>query len=799
MTADEPESRPVARDRGHAVAAVLGLVLVLVGIVNAMPAIPGLDAWIAAMAGSADVVIRRFPYQYLYPLVFLLMMTIVALRHSLWRDARRAQKGRSVTLMALIADLMLVGTTLLVVFTYLIEIPSVCLIDQFSGERAQLIADTLRAEQDLAKAYGLPVPESVDDPQCVRTLGVWLFAVVALAMLVFLGYNVRVWGLPLVMVAIAVALYTNATVLVWYFNGTEDISKYLVTKLGGEPRQLIDGRPNVLDILINNSQGLLGRFMDVLLNTVFPYLILGNLFGASAGGKALIKLAFHWTRRLRGGPAHAAIVSSAMFGTISGGPVVNVMSTGVLTIPMMIKRGFSRTFAGGVEAAASSGGSIMPPVMGVAAFVLAALTAVPYREVIVAALIPALAYYGCLFLTVVFQARKQGIEAIGELADEYRLTRTDAMHLVMIFAPIGLILLLLLTPKEAIGCGAIAGWLGVERVIEAGACRAQDLPFVFKLVQNSVGDASAAGWWSMLLLAGLLFLDADMRAKPRRLVEALAQSGMMISTLYLMFLAVSIIDFCLNFTGLSGYVTLDVLGWLRSFDAQLATSGFFLLLALLVAMGLAVLLGMGMPAVPAYINVALVMGPVLSGLGIANFTAHMFVFYFAIASAITPPVAIAAFAAASISGSDPIATGFSAVRAGLVMFLIPFVFAFHPELLLIDAALIDPASGPGQVRYLAGHDGQVHWAVLAWLLARLAFAVYLATSAVSRFDLRALRWWDVLSRLGSALAMLSDAIPIQLGGIALGALLVGAQYFPGRRSPARRIDSPRASAIRIQE
>ena len=133
---------------------------------------------------------------------------------------------------------------------------------------------------------------------------------------------------------------------------------------------------------------------------VFPYIILGALFGQCAGGKSLIKLAFSLTRNLRGGPAHAAIVSSAMFGTITGGPVVNVLSTGVLTIPMMLKRGFSKVFAGGVEAAASSGGSIMPPIMGVAAFIMASLTGVPYREIIIAAAIPALLYFLCLFLSV---------------------------------------------------------------------------------------------------------------------------------------------------------------------------------------------------------------------------------------------------------------------------------------------------------------------------------------------------------------------------------------------------------------
>ena len=296
--------------------------------------------------------------------------------------------------------------------------------------------------------YGLPVPDSVEDPKCVNTTGIWLILIVGITMLVFLAYNIRIWGFPLVAISFLIALYTIATVLIWYVYGAEDMNKYLITKLGGEPRLLSDARPNVHDALVNNAAGLLGRFIHVTMNLVFPYIILGALFGKSAGGQSLIKIAFLLTRNLRGGPAHAAIISSAMFGTITGGPVVNVLSTGVLTIPMMIKRGFSRVFAGGVEAAASSGGSIMPPVMGVAAFILSALTAVPYRQIIIAAIIPALAYFFCLFLSAVFQSRKQGIEAVGEITDDMRLTRNDKIHLLQIFGPILLILLLLLTPQR---------------------------------------------------------------------------------------------------------------------------------------------------------------------------------------------------------------------------------------------------------------------------------------------------------------------------------------------------------------
>ena len=765
-------------DFGEKLVYWLALLLVIVGLLNAMPGIPGIDDAFAGFLGFKNFVIRKYPYEYFYPLAFALMMIIVALKHSLWRGM--AERSPTLRKFGLALDAALIVAAIAISVTYMVEIEAVCLVDQISGKRAELIAKSLAEEIQFAEDFGLPVPDSVDDPQCIDTTGPWLAAIIFLSVIVFLAYNVKVWGLPLVLVAIAVAAYTVATVMVWYFHGPDDINKYLMTKLGGEPRLLSDGRPRLHDALVNNSSGLLGRFMDIILNTVFPYIVLGGLFGASAGGRSLIKLAFLWTRKLRGGPAHAAIVSSAMFGTISGGPVVNVLSTGVLTIPMMIKRGFSNVFAGGMEAAASSGGSIMPPVMGVAAFVLAALTAVPYREVIIAAAIPAIAYFFCMFLSAIFQSRKQGIEAIGEVTEDMKLSRADKLNLVMIFGPILLILFLLLTPKEAIGCGFFASLIGVQSTIQNGSCLATDLPWFLELVQNSAGDAGSAGWWAVILLCFLLFLDRDMRKQPKRLIDALSGSGILISTLYLMFLAVSIIDFCLNFTGLSDFIALDVLGWLRSLDLAANGSGLFQFVALLTTMALAVLLGMGMPAVPAYINVALLMGPVLAGLGLANFTAHMFIFYFAVASAITPPVAIAAFTAATITKAEPMATAFSAVRSGIVMFVIPFVFAIYPELLLIEAAVLDPTSLPSAAQYLPGYDGQLHLAPLLWLLLRLSIALYLLASALAAFDRKTLSGFDIILRLVIAALIMFKPIEIHAPALCAAVVLLALHFIKNK-------------------
>lgn len=344
----------------------------------------------------------------------------------------------------------------------------------------------------------------------------------------------------------------------------------------------------------------------------------------------------------------------------------------------------------------------------------------------------------------------------------------------MIFGPILLILVLLVTSKESVGCGPLGSILGAERLFNDGKCSVQSISWYQEAVRNAAGDEGSAGWWAVLLLIALLFIDPDVRATPRKIIDSLSDAGVLVSTLYLMFLSVSIIDFCLSFTGLPGFISLDVLGLIRSLDLGAEGSVGLQLVALMVTVFIAILLGMGMPAVPAYINVALLMGPVLVGLGIATFTAHMFIFYFTVASAITPPIALAAFAEATITKAEPMATGFSAVKSGIVMFVIPFVFAFYPEILLIDAAVIDPiASKSGTVTYLSGYDGTVDLPILGLVLIRITLALYLLASALAAFDLTRLTAWEIVGRLGAATLVLSLSPTSQIVGVILAMALIG--------------------------
>jgi len=331
-----------------------------------------------------------------------------------------------------------------------------------------------------------------------------------------------------------------------------------------------------------------------------------------------------------------------------------------------------------------------------------------------------------------------------------------------------------------VGCGIFATLLGAESVLQDDRCVVQSLPWFLHFFQNAAGDAGATGWWAAAFVTVLLFLDKDFRTQPGRLLDALAESGITISSLYLMFLAVTVIDVCLNFTGLSKFVAIDVLRFLLSFDLGGDGSVLFQFLALVMTMLLAVLLGMGMPAVPAYVNVALLMGPLLVGLGIATFTAHMFIFYFAVASAITPPVALAAFAASTITKAEPMATGLSSVRSGIVMFTIPFVFAFYPELLLIDQALIDPTSPTNAM--LPGYENGIDGVALGWLLARLVVALYLVATALAQFDVKPLSLLETCARLAVALAVLMKPEAIHLTALIVAAAFLFLHNWSARRS-----------------
>ncbi len=462
----------------------------------------------------------------------------------------------------------------------------------------------------------------------------------------------------------------------------------------------------------NTNKGVFGSITNIVLSTVFIFIIFGVLLEGTGAGDTLLKFAFLATRRTRGGPAHAAILASSMFGTMSGSTVANIVGTGTFTIPMIKKRGFSPTFAAGIEATASSGGQIMPPIMGAAALVMADLTGVGYLNIIVAALFPAMFYYFSLFAAVTVEARRQGID-VQPLSVDDKITRVDLINSVLFLGPIATI----------IGC-LLAGF-----------------------------STSASGFYAVVVLLALSVVNPIVRKDPMRIWRSFLKGAQSGATLLIAIAAIGILVGSLDSTGL-GLKLANVIATVR---------GESLFSALMVAMAGALILGMGMPTLPAYLIIILVMGPAIQALGVSMLTAHMFVFYYGVASSLTPPVAIAAYAAAPIAGANPLMTAFMSFRLGMAKFIIPFVFAFYPTILIIEEFSLLP---------------------FLWITARTCFCIWLFSSALSAFDRRKLPALEVIARFVTAFTMLALNPAVHLPAIAIGIALILRDIHQAKRPPS---------------
>ncbi|MDN3521992.1 TRAP transporter permease [Halomonas ramblicola] len=458
------------------------------------------------------------------------------------------------------------------------------------------------------------------------------------------------------------------------------------------------------NLFFSLDAGILGSTFAIVITTVFPFIILGAVLEGVGAGDSMIRIAFSWMRRTAGGPAHAAVLSSALFGTVSGSAVGNVVGTGVVTIPMIKRRGFSSNFAGAVEAAASTGGQTMPPIMGAAAIVLADFVGVSYLTVIIAVLVPAIAYYGSLFAMIVFESRRLGIRADEKVVGVDEPVRQDYLNLLLIFIPLGTIVALLVSGLSPSGASITA----------------------------------------LALLFPLSLINPAVRAKPALLLRSLCAGGNTFAGLLMAIAAVSIVISALSVTGVP--IKFSIL--LNS----IATDS--LLISLLVAAMCCVVLGMGMPTLPAYVTVATIAIPAMEQLGLAPLTAHLFVFFIAVGSAITPPVAIAAYAAASISGGGPIATSAQASKVGIMIFIIPFTFAFNPQLLTVDQSGVIFDLGT--------------W---FWLLIKLVVGILLTATALTGFHKRALRIYEIAIRLVAAVMLFAPGLLWDQLGMSLALIL----------------------------
>jgi TRAP transporter 4TM/12TM fusion protein len=381
-----------------------------------------------------------------------------------------------------------------------------------------------------------------------------------------------------------------------------------------------------------DRNGIFGQSLEVAAGIVLVFILFGNALYAVGGAAFLTDFSLALMGRFRGGPAKMAIVSSSLFGTISGSAVANVVVDGTMTIPMMKKSGYPPHVAAAVEATASTGGQIMPPVMGAAAFLIAEYLQMPYPEVALRALVPAVLFYVALFVQVDLLAGKHRLRGLPreELPDLGRVMRNSAGFLVPLAV---LITFLFVIPRRAEVAGLLAtgacfvvGWLtpGVK--------------LGFREIVNMLAD-TGRGLLDIAVITGL--------------------AGIIIGVL-----ALTSLDFSLTFTLLN-----------------VAQSSIILLLVLTAIVNM--VLGLSLPTTAVYILLAVLIGPALTKAGLIPISAHMFIFYFGMLSTITPPVCLAAYTAASLAKTDPMKTGWECMRLGALAYVVPFIFALSPSLLLI--------------------------------------------------------------------------------------------------------------------
>jgi TRAP transporter 4TM/12TM fusion protein len=385
--------------------------------------------------------------------------------------------------------------------------------------------------------------------------------------------------------------------------------------------------------LIWDSSAVFGTPMQIITTVVVCFVFFGNALFKTGGSAFFTDISMALMGRFRGGPAKIAIMASSLFGTISGSVVANVVTTGVVTIPMMKKAGFRPQLAGAIESVASTGGQLMPPVMGIAAFLMAEFLQVPYASVALAALLPAVLFYLALFVQADLEAARAGLSGV----DAAQIPRaSDVLK---------------------------AGWhFPLPFVVLIGA--------LFWL--NHEPETAALAATATVLAASLAFGFNGKRPGITDLYAMLRDTGLTVIDLFMIGAAAGAVIACLNYSGLGFSLTL----------ALVHLSGGNLIGLLVIAAVACIILGMGMPTVGVYILLATLVAPALIEMKIEPMAAHLFILYFGCLSMITPPVAIGAFAAANLAGADPMKTGFEAVRFGWLVFVIPFLFVFSGTLLM---------------------------------------------------------------------------------------------------------------------
>lgn len=517
------------------------------------------------------------------------------------------------------------------------------------------------------------------------------------AILLVLEATRRIVGLPITLIAVIFLLYAK-------------FGNFIPGMLGTPGFSL----KRIVGHMYLTTEGLFGMPLGVAASFVFLFILFGAFLHSTGLGKFFIDLALGAAGKYVGGPAKVAVLASGFFGTISGSSVANTVSTGTFTIPLMKSVGYRSSFAGAVEAASSTGGQIMPPIMGAAAFIMAQFLGVGYIDIAKAALIPALLYYLAVGFMVHMEAKRLGLKGIPKerLPKPWIVLRQGGYLLIPIIVLVYLLLQGYTPLKSAYYCILTT--------------------VVLSLVANNWKAWASAGPSNMSLTESLW--DSN-RLSIKSILQAMENGGRLA-------LGVSAACACTGFV--IGVVTLTGVG-LKLANAILALSAGSFALTLVLTMLSSIILGMGLPTTAKYIVLATIAAPAIQSFGVPMLAAHLFIMYFGILADLTPPVALAAYAAAGIARAEPNATGFMAVKLALAGFIIPYIFCYNPALLMIDASNL-------QIAFYVGT------AIIG--IAALSFASV-------GYWLRNLFIWERLIMVGAAISLITPGISTDAVGLGL--------------------------------
>ncbi|MDQ0230676.1 TRAP transporter permease [Metabacillus malikii] len=498
------------------------------------------------------------------------------------------------------------------------------------------------------------------------------FAVGLLAILLVLEATRRAVGLPIMIIAVVFVLYG---LLGPYMPG-------FLSHRGLSFERLVQ-------TMFFTTEGILGTPLAVSSTFIFLFLLFGAFLVKTGVGQYFNDLAVTIAGRSTGGPAKVAIFSSALQGTISGSSVANVVTSGSFTIPMMKKLGYKKEFAGGVEAAASTGGQLMPPIMGAAAFLMVEFigNGITYWDIAKAAAIPAVLYFAGIWIMTHFEAKRIGLRG---LAKDEMPNRKEVLKKIYLLLPIVMVVVLLMS-------GVIVTHAALYAILTA-------------------------------IIVGLI--NKETRMGPKQFVLALVDGARSALGVAAATAAAGIIV---------GIVTKTGLG-LKLANGLVDLAGGYLIPTLMLTMLAAIILGMGSPTTANYVITSTIAAPAIILLGVPDLSAHLFVFYFGIIADITPPVALAAFAAAGVAGGEPLRTGINSAKLAIAAFIIPYIFVLSPQLLMIDTT----------------------WLELVWVLITAISGMIAIGAGVIGFWMRKLHW---LERIISVIAGLLLIYPERVSDI----------------------------------